>query len=72
MQEKEEFETSILEDLEKLGVHPSIVTHTSDNFAYILEKAAILIANGDAYVDDQDKVRRRGRGGAGADAGGRR
>lgn len=54
--EKEEFEHSILEDLEKLGVKPSIVTHTSDNFAYILEKAAVLIANGDAYVDDQEKV----------------
>jgi glutamyl-tRNA synthetase len=46
--EKEEFEHSILEDLSALNVRPDVVTHTSDNFAYILGKAAQLIAQGDA------------------------
>ncbi len=53
--EKTEFEEAILEDLERLGVRPDRVTHTSDNFAYILGKARQLIEQGDAYVDDQDK-----------------
>ncbi len=53
--EKTEFEDAILADLERLGVRPDAVTHTSDNFAYILGKARQLIAQGDAYVDDQDK-----------------
>ncbi len=53
--EKTEFEEAILEDLARLGVRPDVVTHTSDNFAYILGKARQLIAQGDAYVDDQDK-----------------
>ncbi len=53
--EKEEYAESILHDLELLGVKPDVVTYTSDNFEYILGKAAQLIAQGDAYVDDQDK-----------------
>jgi glutamyl-tRNA synthetase len=53
--EKTEFADAILEDLARLGIKPDRVTHTSDNFAYILGKAKQLIAQGDAYVDDQEK-----------------
>lgn len=50
--EKEEFQTSILEDLAKLGVKPDLVTFTSDYFKTITKYADYLIANGLAYMDD--------------------
>eukprot|EP00560_Eucampia_antarctica_P007434 CAMPEP_0197823072 /NCGR_PEP_ID=MMETSP1437-20131217/397_1 /TAXON_ID=49252 ORGANISM="Eucampia antarctica, Strain CCMP1452" /NCGR_SAMPLE_ID=MMETSP1437 /ASSEMBLY_ACC=CAM_ASM_001096 /LENGTH=879 /DNA_ID=CAMNT_0043422043 /DNA_START=47 /DNA_END=2686 /DNA_ORIENTATION=- len=50
--EKEEFQSSILEDLGKLGVVPDVVTHTSDYFPTICAYAKFLIDNGLAFMDD--------------------
>lgn len=50
--EKEEFQSSIIEDLEKLGVTPDVVTFTSDYFETIKGYADYLIENGLAFMDD--------------------
>lgn len=50
--EKEEFQSSIVEDLAKLGVKPDLVTFTSDYFGTIMKYAHYLIKNGLAYMDD--------------------
>lgn len=50
--EKEEFQASILEDLEMLGVKPDVVTFTSDYFETIQGYAMTLIEKGLAYMDD--------------------
>ncbi|KAI8802042.1 tRNA synthetases class I, catalytic domain-containing protein [Cladochytrium replicatum] len=50
--EKTEFEDSILEDLTLLGIKPDSVSHTSDYFGVLMEKAIELIKSGKAYVDD--------------------
>mmetsp|Transcript_12721 Transcript_12721/g.23847 ORF Transcript_12721/g.23847 Transcript_12721/m.23847 type:complete len:731 (+) Transcript_12721:34-2226(+) len=50
--EKEEFQSSILEDLAMLGVKPDVVTFTSDYFETIKGYAMNLIENGLAYMDD--------------------
>jgi len=50
--EKEEFQSSILEDLGKLGVSPDVVTFTSDYFETIREYALYMIRSGLAYMDD--------------------
>ena len=50
--EKEEFQSSILEDLHALGVSPDVVTYTSDYFPTIQSYALFLINNGLAFMDD--------------------
>ena len=52
--EKEEFEDSIMEDLNVLGIKGP-VTHTSDYFNELYEYAIQMIKNGKAYVDDTDR-----------------
>lgn len=49
-----EYETSILEDLNSLGVDTTFVSRTSDYFEQILECGRQLILSGDAYVDDTE------------------
>ena len=50
--EKEEFQSSILEDLGKLGVKPDVVTFTSDYFETIRQYALHMIQTGLAFMDD--------------------
>ncbi|KAL7490040.1 hypothetical protein ACHAW6_015768 [Cyclotella cf. meneghiniana] len=50
--EKDEFQTSIIEDLAKIGVRPDVVTFTSDYFETIRNYAIWMIENGLAYMDD--------------------
>lgn len=55
VKEKDEYVQSILQDLKALEVEPDMVSYTSDNFQYILDRARELIQRGAAYVDDQDR-----------------
>mmetsp|Transcript_28340 Transcript_28340/g.48205 ORF Transcript_28340/g.48205 Transcript_28340/m.48205 type:complete len:895 (+) Transcript_28340:83-2767(+) len=50
--EKDEYQTSIIEDLGKIGVKPDVVTFTSDYFETIKQYALWMIDNGLAYMDD--------------------
>ena len=50
--EKDEFQQSILEDLEMLGVKQDVVTFTSDYFETIKGYANFMIENGLAFMDD--------------------
>lgn len=50
--EKVEYENSIVEDLELLGIKGSCVTHSSDYFDKMYDLAIQLIKEGKAYVDD--------------------
>lgn len=50
--EKEEYQQSIVEDLERLGVKPDLISYTSDYFGAIKECAETMIQNGLAYMDD--------------------
>ncbi|VVT50812.1 uncharacterized protein SAPINGB_P002888 [Magnusiomyces paraingens] len=50
--EKVEFEESIVEDLELLGIKGDMVTHSSDYFDTMYDYAIQLIKEGKAYVDD--------------------
>jgi glutamyl/glutaminyl-tRNA synthetase len=50
--EKDEYQSSIVEDLAKIGVRPDVVTFTSDYFGTIEKYALWMIANGHAYMDD--------------------
>ena len=50
--EKEEVQQSIVEDLERLGVRPDMVTFTSDYFGVIQEYAKVLIKARLAFMDD--------------------
>jgi len=50
--EKCEFEESILADLHTLGIQADIVTHSSDQFAPLLEMGTKLIKEGHMYIDD--------------------
>lgn len=50
--EKDEYQTSIIEDLGKIGVKPDVVTFTSDYFETIRCYAIWMIENGLAYMDD--------------------
>lgn len=57
--EKDEYVQSIIEDCDTLGVNyggPSQITHTSDWFPLLLDYATTLIRQGDAYVDDTEKI----------------
>lgn len=50
--EKEEFENSIVEDLELLGIKGDKITHSSDYFQLMYDYAIQAIKDGLAYVDD--------------------
>mmetsp|Transcript_32228 Transcript_32228/g.56094 ORF Transcript_32228/g.56094 Transcript_32228/m.56094 type:complete len:897 (+) Transcript_32228:64-2754(+) len=50
--EKDEYQTSIVEDLGKIGVKPDVITFTSDYFETIKNYALWMIENGLAYMDD--------------------
>ncbi|KAL7270943.1 glutamate--tRNA ligase [Rhizina undulata] len=50
--EKQEYQDSILEDLELLGIKPDKLTYTSDHFDRLYEEAIKFIKNGKAYCDD--------------------
>ena len=47
-----EFEDSILEDLQMMGIKGDIITHTSDYFEQLLELGGRMIKEGKAYADD--------------------
>ncbi|KAK8805732.1 hypothetical protein WA158_002388 [Blastocystis sp. Blastoise] len=53
--EKQEFEDSIIEDLASLDIRPDVVSHTSDFFPIIFEKARQLIVEGKAFMDNTDQ-----------------
>lgn len=57
--EKQEFEDSIIKDLELMGVKPDQVTYTSDYFELLRDKCKELIQAGHAYADDtpQEQLR---------------
>lgn len=50
--EKEEYVENIKKDLKTLEVTYDILTHTSDSFDFIYERAVTMIKEGKAYVDD--------------------
>ncbi|KAJ9186076.1 hypothetical protein P3X46_005619 [Hevea brasiliensis] len=50
--ESSEFVENLLKDIETLGIKFKKVTHTSDYFDMLMEKAEELIKQGKAYVDD--------------------
>jgi hypothetical protein len=50
--ESEEYESSIIEDLGKLGVVGDMVSHTSDHFDLLAEFARQMIREGNAYMDN--------------------
>lgn len=52
LKEKQEFEDSIVKDLELLGVKPDEVTHTSDYFKELYEQCKKMIESGKAYADN--------------------
>ncbi|KAI5797225.1 tRNA synthetases class I, catalytic domain-containing protein [Pyronema domesticum] len=57
--EKQEFQDSIVKDLELLGIKGDVITYTSDHFDALYEKAIDLIQLGKAYCDDtiQEQMR---------------
>lgn len=57
--EKQEFQDSIVYDLELLGVKPDQVTHTSDYFQGLYEQCIEIIKMGKAYADNtpQEQLR---------------
>lgn len=50
--EKQEYQDSIIEDLKRLGVQPTIFSFTSDYFNFIEVQARKLIRKGLAYMDN--------------------
>ena len=50
--EKQEFQDSIMKDLELLGIHGDMITYTSDHFDNLYQNAIDLIKLGKAYCDD--------------------
>jgi glutamyl-tRNA synthetase len=50
--EKDEYVINILADLKTMGIDYDVLTHTSDHFLLIEQKARWMIENGKAYVDD--------------------
>ncbi|OAY42471.1 glutamate--tRNA ligase, cytoplasmic [Manihot esculenta] len=50
--ESSEFVENLLKDIETLGIKFKKVTHTSDYFDKLMEKAEELIRQGKAYIDD--------------------
>lgn len=56
--EKQEFQDSIIKDLELLGVKPDRVTYTSDYFEDLYKRCVQMITDGNAYADNtpQEKM----------------
>lgn len=52
--EKEEFETTIMQDLEMMEITGDTVSHSSDFFDVLAEYAVKLIKSGNAYADDTE------------------
>ena len=57
--EKAEFQDSIIEDLDLLGIKGDGLSYTSDHFQTLFDLAVKLIKQGDAYVDDTDQMTMR-------------
>ena len=57
--EKQEYQDSILKDLELLGIKGDVITYTSDHFDRLYAQAIELINMGKAYCDDtvQEQMR---------------
>lgn len=54
VKEKQDFEDSIVHDLELVSIKPDKVSHTSDYFKELYEYGERLIRDGNAYADDTD------------------
>jgi glutamyl-tRNA synthetase len=54
-----EFEETILEDLQLLGLHGDQITHTSDYFDHLYKCALEIINRGKAYADDTEQMQVR-------------
>ncbi|KAJ9629902.1 glutamate--tRNA ligase [Taxawa tesnikishii (nom. ined.)] len=52
LKEKQEFEDSIVKDLELMGIKPDQVTHTSDYFQELYDYQVQMIKDGMAYADN--------------------
>ncbi|KAI9675850.1 MAG: hypothetical protein M1829_003276 [Trizodia sp. TS-e1964] len=57
--EKEEFQDSIIEDLELIGIKPDKTSYTSDYFQELYEFCIQMIKDGNAYADDTDQLTMR-------------
>ncbi|KAG8948872.1 hypothetical protein FRC04_009210 [Tulasnella sp. 424] len=57
--EKEEFETTILEDLQLLDIKADRLTHTSDYFQELHDYCVQLLKSGKGYADDTDQMQMR-------------
>ncbi|KDQ17871.1 hypothetical protein BOTBODRAFT_29174 [Botryobasidium botryosum FD-172 SS1] len=57
--ERSEFEQTILEDLELMGIKGDVISHTSDHFEKLYELGLQIIKEGNAYADDtlQEEMR---------------
>jgi glutamyl-tRNA synthetase len=53
--EKQEFQDSITEDLDVLGIKPDKTSYTSDYFQTLYEYCIRMIKEGNAYADDTDQ-----------------
>ncbi|OBT66700.1 hypothetical protein VE03_03883 [Pseudogymnoascus sp. 23342-1-I1] len=53
--EKQEFQDSITEDLDILGIKPDKTSYTSDHFQTLYEYCVRMIKEGNAYADDTDQ-----------------
>ncbi|KAL9093657.1 MAG: hypothetical protein Q9159_000186 [Coniocarpon cinnabarinum] len=56
LKEKQEFEDSIVRDLELMGIKPDRTTHTSDYFQELHDWCIQMIKSGHAYADDTDQT----------------
>lgn len=54
--ERDEFEQTILEDLEMMGIRGDVITHTSDHFQKLYDYAVEIIKRGKAYCDDTEQA----------------
>ncbi|KZV67990.1 glutamate-tRNA ligase [Peniophora sp. CONT] len=57
--ERSEFEETILEDLNLMGITSETVTHTSDYFDHLYSLAIKMIESGNAYADDTEQMEMR-------------
>jgi glutamyl-tRNA synthetase len=51
---QEEFETTIMEDLQMMEIVGDMVSHSSDFFDVLAEYAVKIIKSGKAYADDTE------------------
>lgn len=57
--EKQEFEDSIIEDLQLAGIKPDILSYTSNYFDQLYNFALQMIKEGKAYCDDTEQLQMR-------------